>query len=162
MGNVIGWGRHARETYPTVPRQDSGITFAAVNAALAQADAPILVNDQPIGNVRIAYQQEIIDNGESGDGPVTIDASAGTIQKLLLTGSPTLIVIPPPGPCWLSIRFTQDGVGGHTVSWWDGIEWANHAEPTLTAAAGGKDIVSLTWDKTSWYGVFASNFGPAP
>lgn len=62
----------------------------------------------------------------------------GALQKVVLTGSPTLaLTVSNNRPFVLLLE--QDGVGSHTVTFFTTIAWAGGTPPTLTTTAGKTD-----------------------
>lgn len=83
---------------------------------------------------------------------VTVDASKGNIFTLTLTGNDTLafpinltppgVPIPPTPHAVLIFVFTQDGVGGRTLTFASGYKKVLGGNYTLSAGAGQVDIMS--------------------
>lgn len=86
------------------------------------------------------------------------DLSTGTIHRLTLTANCTVsFTNVPTGGFGVTLILTQDGSGGHTVTWPAAVQWAGGTAPTLTTDASAVDIVTLfTPDSgTTWYGFLA-------
>ena len=112
-----------------------------------------------INNVKTLNYDQVVANGNSGASP-TINWSAGAIQSITLnaaTVTPTFTA--PLGVTRLQIFLTQDATGGRLVTWPASVKWVNHTPPTLSTAAGATDIVTFTYDGTSYWGVLSPNFG---
>lgn len=62
----------------------------------------------------------------------------GALQKVVLTGSPTLAVTVSTNRAFV-LLLEQDGVGNHTVTWFTTINWAGGTPPTLTTAGNKTD-----------------------
>lgn len=54
---------------------------------------------------------------------------------------------------------TQDGTGGHTVTWPAGVKWAaGGTEPTMTSASGSTDVYTLIKINGTVYGSYIQDF----
>jgi hypothetical protein len=62
----------------------------------------------------------------------------GALQKVVLTGSPTLAVTVSNDRPFV-LLLTQDGTGSHTVTFFTTIAWAGGVAPTLTTTANKTD-----------------------
>jgi hypothetical protein len=92
------------------------------------------------------------DNGDSGVAD-TIDWTQGNNQKSTLTDNCTFTFNPEPdGPCILTLRLIQGGVGSYTVVWPADVNWTGNVPPTLSVAIGAVDIVSFYYDGASFNG----------
>ena len=96
--------------------------------------------------------------GSSGVGTVTFNWNDGNIQTVTLTGNSTFAFSDPKSGASYQIVISQDATGGRTITW-PTIHWVSRVIPTLTGTANSKDIVTLTYDGTNYYGVIAKNFG---
>jgi hypothetical protein len=133
---------------------DTGLVRTDGTHAMAAA-LPMGNND--IGGIRVAYSNGVIDDGNSGTSK-TIDWTLGTSHKITMTGNCTFSFTAPPGPCWLQLRMTQDGTGGHTAVW-PSMKWAGGSAQVLTPTlTTGMDIVSIYYDESAYYGIFAAGF----
>lgn len=88
--------------------------------------------------------------GNVGGGTTTIDWSLGSIATLTLTGSPTLAASNAVAGQTLTIIIST-GSGSYTVSW-SSVSWPSGTAPTITTTASKKDIVSLYYDGSTYYG----------
>lgn len=94
--------------------------------------------------------QTLVDTG--GITNLTVDASKGNIFQLTLTHNDTLLfpinlippgVINPPTPHAVFVFvFTQDAVGGHSITLGSGYKKVSGGAYTLSAGAGAVDIMS--------------------
>lgn len=85
----------------------------------------------------------------------TVNLANGNSQVLTLNASTTLTLSGATSgtSCTLSLYVVQDGTGGRTVTWPAGVKWPGGTPPTLSSAAGARDLVVLeTLDGgTTWY-----------
>ena len=60
----------------------------------------------------------------------------------------------------INLIIKQDGTGSHTVTWNSAYKFPGGTDPTITAAAGSVDIVTMQYDATDsvWYCVASQNF----
>ena len=60
----------------------------------------------------------------------------------------------------LNLIIKQDGTGNRTVTWNSAYKFPGGTDPTITAAAGSVDIVTMQYDATDsvWYCVASQNF----
>lgn len=87
---------------------------------------------------------------------VNVDHAAAPLVSVTLTGNVTtlnLLNMIPGKP--LTIKFTQDAVGGFTVAGWavsgGTVNWAGGAAPVIAAAANAVSTVTLLYDGTNVY-----------
>lgn len=108
---------------------DSGVEFVLVNGS------PVLMGSR-----------ERLRTLASASGSVTVDLADGTSHALTLTGNVTLTLAGALGgaDCSVTLRLTQDGTGSRTVTWPSSVKWAGGTPPTLSTAAGARDVVTLT------------------
>ena len=93
---------------------------------------------------------------------VTVNLAKGNkFEMTLATGVATTISLSNEvAGQGFSLLLNQDGTGSCSVTWWDGILWANSTVPTLTSAAGGLDMLSFVVKSPGVYlGMFVPNFG---
>lgn len=101
------------------------------------------------------------DNGNSGTTK-TINWNNGNKQKVTLAPAAgnevTLAFTAPPGTGNVTLKLVQDASGSRTVTWPATVKWPAGTAPTLTAAAGSIDIITLYYDETSYHGGSSLNF----
>ena len=92
-------------------------------------------------------------------GTISIDFNDGLSQTVTLTENVTDVTFANfnPSSSYISnvtLRVTQDGIGGRTITWPVSILWAGGAAPTVSAGAGEVDIYGFTtYDGGStWFG----------
>lgn len=84
-------------------------------------------------------------NGEGSSYAVDTDAATITFDRIhkthtvTLAGNRILAVANFNVGQYMAIDLVQDGTGSRTVTWWDGIKWADDVEPTLTTTANKTD-----------------------
>ena len=116
-------------------------------------------------NLDTATFDQEYDNGSSGAGTVTVDWNNGQKQLLTLTGNCTIAFTNPPGPGNFLLRLVQGGGGGFSPTWpaqgvsAGDIAWANKTVITLTATAGGIDIVGFYFNGSLYFASYNNNFG---
>lgn len=80
----------------------------------------------------------------------TIDASAGDVFELTLTGNVTSSTISNASKgMLLQIILIQDGVGGRTFAWPTNVKLAGGA--VALSSANKRDSITLRYDGTNWY-----------
>jgi hypothetical protein len=83
-------------------------------------------------------------------GTVTIDASAGNSQRMVLGGNITLAA--PSNPMSgqnLGLHIIQDGTGSRIITWNAVFKWAGGTAPSLSTTASARDFVAMTYDDVS-------------
>lgn len=91
----------------------------------------------------------------TGGATQSLDVKAYPVQKITLTADVVFsFTNVPTGVASVNVILVQDGTGNWTASWPGTIKWTGGAKPTITAAAGSIDVVSLfTPDSgATWYG----------
>ena len=86
--------------------------------------------------------------GLAGGDTITPDMNVGDVH-LIPFGAGNLTLANPLNPAQgyiLTLRFTQDGTGGRTVTW--GAAFKKNL--TLSAGAGAIDEVKFFYDGTNW------------
>lgn len=121
-------------TEPGVGASNWGPTL---NTALTQLDT--------IGASAGYHTQTLASNGA-----VTVDASTGQIQNVLLQANATSTSI-TNGQAGqrLTLMFQQDGSGAHTVVW-PTAKYTAATAPTVTSTANARSSVTYVYDGTVW------------
>ena len=89
---------------------------------------------------------------------VTLDLNAGTVFTITLAHNIGTFTWSNPASSGyasvFSLKVTQDGTGGRTISWPASVDWASGTAPTLSSGANDVDVfVFLTVDGgTTYYG----------
>lgn len=83
---------------------------------------------------------------------VTFDMNAGNIHRVTLGGNRTLATTNVGTPQAFVIMLKQDATGSRTVTWFNGILWAQGTVPTLTTTASKTDIFGFIYDGTNYFG----------
>lgn len=115
------------------------------------------------GRVIEGYRQKLTTINPA-TGLVNLDLRGSNDFALTLTGNVTLNPINIPGSSRVDVTLylTQDGTGGHTITFPGGTIFDGGTIPTLSTGAGEIDVVQLvTLDGgTTWFG-FAAGIGMA-
>lgn len=93
--------------------------------------------------------------GNSGTA-VTFNWNDGNIQTVTLTGNATFTFSNPQSGASYQIIITQDATGGRTITF-PTVKWEGGAAPSLTGTANSIDIVTLTYNGSSYFGVISKN-----
>ena len=93
--------------------------------------------------------------GNSGTA-MTINWNDANIQTVTLTGNVVFTFSNPQSGATYQLILTQDGTGGRTITW-PTIKWKGGVAPTLTGTANSIDIVTLTYDGTSYFADISKN-----
>lgn len=118
------------------------------------ASAPQLAGEMDINQHTVGGAET--DNGNSGTAK-TIDWRNGNHQKVLMTDNCTFTFTNPTRPCMLSLKLTQDGSGGRTITL-PSIKWVGASVPSFSTAIDSIDILSLYFDGSVYYGQAGINF----
>lgn len=90
---------------------------------------------------------------------VNWDVRAGVVASLTLGGNRTLAA--PTnlvnGGTYI-LHVIQDGTGNRTITWNSVFKWPAATAPTLSTAAGARDILTFVSDGTNLYGVAQKGF----
>jgi hypothetical protein len=98
-------------------------------------------------------------SASSSSNVLTLDFSAASTYTVTLTENvTTLTVTNAAAGDKVMILFTQDVGGTHTVAFPGGWIWPAGAVPTITAAGGSKDCVTVYYDGTNYWADFSQNF----
>lgn len=92
------------------------------------------------------------DSGNSGSTK-TIDWSLAHTQLSTLTASCTYTFSNPVAGDVYILYCKQGGTGSFTVTWPGSVIWSGGTAPTLTTTVGKIDIITFTYDGTSFRGV---------
>lgn len=91
----------------------------------------------------------------------TLDFSLGTFQILDLESASGDVTVTlsnsVPGHTY-KIKVIQDSTTPRNIIWPGTVKWPSGSPPTITVGANAEDLITLTWDGTSYYGSFDSNF----
>ena len=94
----------------------------------------------------------------TSDTSVTLDLNAGTVFTITLAHNIGTFTWSNPASSGyasvFSLKVTQDGTGGRTISWPASVDWASGTAPTLSSGANDVDVfVFFTVDGgTTYYG----------
>lgn len=109
-------------------------------------------------NIRLATLDAITDNGDLMSASlITYDDGDSGVQLGLLTANCTITFATGLGDGkvkMIELVLTQDGIGGHTVTWGSTVRWEGGAPPALSTGANATDrLVFTSYDNgTTWYG----------
>jgi len=108
---------------------------------------------------RFQNYSEKIDTAQVASGVMTLNLNSGVIQIVTLTVSISDVVFVNFNPdstyaSTVTLRVTQDGVGGHGITWPALIKWAGGSAPTVSAGIGAVDeYIFTTYDAgVTWSG----------
>lgn len=142
---------------------------ATANAAFGKANAALVNTSTTLGGTLSLTAYTLL-GGTYSDGlsntqtqtltdqaTVTWDGGSGRIARVVLGGNRVIANVTNlrSGTYILFVR--QDGVGGRTVTWANGYKFPANVKPTLTATAGGEDIMTFVSDGTNLYGTYINN-----
>lgn len=82
------------------------------------------------------------------------DTALGQVATVTLSGNRTLNNATNLRVGTYILHVIQDGVGGRTLSFQRGYKFTANVIPTLTSAAGSRDMFSFVSDGTNMYGAF--------
>ena len=87
-------------------------------------------------------------------GTLTLDYLLGTFFAVGLTSNCTVVCpnLPAGRVVGITVVFTGDGTV-RTVTWPVGTVWPEGLAPTLTGTLGKRDVFTLLWDGTAFFGV---------
>lgn len=102
-----------------------------------------------------AYFDAEYNNGNSG-AAITIDWKNGNKQLITLTGSGTITMVAPPGPCNLTLRLAQDTSSGRTMAFYPIPRFSGGS--ALSTGSSAIDVASFYWNGTTYYGIIAKGF----
>lgn len=123
-------------------------SWATVSSALSGIVAFTAGYNEPISAVT-ASASTTIDCSLGNNFDISLSASITSLSFTNVPANRRLY------PCTLIL--IQDAVGGRTVSWPASFKWSGKVAPTLTATAGGIDIITIvTYDGgTTWLATVA-------
>jgi hypothetical protein len=88
----------------------------------------------------------------------TIDLSTGSFFNVTLSANITTLNLINGQVGTYYIVFTQDAIGGRTVSFPASFKWSGGLVPTITPTANKEDVVTLIYNGTTFRAVVAQNF----
>lgn len=122
------------------------------------ADPQVAINKSDLDDIKADGRFPLAAVTGNVTGATTLDLSANHVYLHTLTGNVTYTLdLPDTGSTYL-IALTQDATGSRTVSWPASVKWAGGTAPTLSTAAGSKDVVSLLYTGTEFLGTFGKDF----
>lgn len=128
----------------------SDTVLGALGKLQAQINAISAGAQLGVANIFTKSQTSALVDLGTVTGTVTLDASAGNTQRLVLGGNITLA---NPNNAMsgqnLGIHLIQDGTGSRTITWGAAFKWAGGTAPTLTTTANGRDFLACTYDNVS-------------
>lgn len=101
-------------------------------------------------NLTTSLQETLFDNGASGTSKAIAWAN-GNIQKVSVTGACTFTFTAPAKPGKFKLLILQDATG-HAITL-PTIIWPAGTAPTWSSAANKKDILSVLYDGTTYWGL---------
>lgn len=91
---------------------------------------------------------------------VTFEIGQSRFWDVTLGGNRTLALNGDKEAKPFYIELIQDGTGSRAVTWWNGIDWAGNAVPTLSTAANSIDAFLFVPKGNRYRGFFALDLGP--
>ena len=122
---------------------------------VAEDPAPQLGGELDADGHSIGLTQQPI---SSSSGAAAIDWGLGNAAALTLVENTTLSFTAPAHPGHLTLKVTQDNVGGHGVTWPGEVKWPGGTPPSLTASADAVDLVNFYYDGADYLGTAALDF----
>jgi hypothetical protein len=120
------------------PQLGSGNWGAGLNAALTQLDT-------------VGASSGFVSQSISVPGSVTINATSGQHQRVVLSANATSAVINNGSLGQrLTIQWEQDATGGHTYVWPTNCKFAGGSAPSASTAASYSDLLTFVYDGTNW------------
>jgi hypothetical protein len=104
------------------------------------------------------YYSPLVDDGNSGTAD-TIDWNAGNEHLSTLTGNVTYTLSNPvDGGRYVILIAT--GAGSFSATWPGTVAWPGGVAPTITAAAGKVDVITLIYraGASTYYAAFSQNY----
>ena len=108
----------------------------------------------------VGYREGVVNVGTVST-TATISLTNGTMQVLTLTASTACTITPPTlgagDSCIIYVK--QDATTGNGTATFTGVKWPAAGAPTITAAAGKMDIITLSSpDGTNIYGAYSQGY----
>jgi len=160
------WGTKLNSNFDTLDDLLDGTT--AISPAISGGTiSSSTIDGSAIGGstpstAKFTQLQESYSSISSASNILTIDTSAATVFRTVLSENVTTVTISSPpstGTAYgMTLEIVQDaGASGYTVTWPASVKWPLQSAPTLSAGANDLDIVVLyTHDGgTTWYGFLA-------
>jgi len=94
--------------------------------------------------------------GLTDGATIALNWNSANVQSVTLAGNRTFTFANPLSGGRYMIYLTQDATGSRTITW-PTIKWANGTTPVLTTTASKTDIITITYDGTSYYGSASLN-----
>lgn len=167
--NVVTNSNLSQMAANTIKGNNTGSTANAADLTVAQARTLLTVNN--VDNTsdatknsatatltnktltRPAYTSQVLTDAAT----TTLNSTNGTTATWTIGGNRTFAISNAVANTYYQITITQDATGSRTVTW-PTIKWKGGTAPTLTTAAGSKDIITLWYDGTSYYGNYGLDY----
>ena len=133
-----------------------------VGIGLSYAGTPYAGNVRAhldVGGFYSTARANVVDQTLVDAATITWDGANGQIATVTLAGNRTLANITNPRIGTYILHVIQDGVGGRTLSFQRNYRFTANVTPTLTSAAGSRDIFTFVSDGTRMYGAFIPDVG---
>jgi hypothetical protein len=118
---------------------------------------PVLTNPTVTSYIETSPTQVTV-----GIGTTALDTtlSAGTVLRYILTASQATTFTMPTATAGKSfiMILKQAASTGNGTAVFTSVKYPGGTAPTITATAGGIDILSFVSDGTNWYGTFVQAF----
>lgn len=97
-------------------------------------------------NPQLAGYSEKLTTNATASGAISLDVTAYNVVNHTLVGGVTYtLTAPPSGRAWsLTIYATQDGTGGHTITWPSSVKWSGGTEEAQDTTANRTSVYVLT------------------
>lgn len=95
--------------------------------------------------------------GGNTGAAITTNFNNGAMQSYTATANVTFTFSNPRAGQVYRLIITQDGTGSRTYTWPAAVKWPAGSAPT-GSGAGKIDVIVLTYDGTSYYGVASLNY----
>lgn len=143
-----GGGSIINPTNGYVPLRTSSTAFG--DSLLYQSGSQLsVINGQLITG--------IFSLGTTG-GAVTINFNNGNKQSVTLNAATTLTFSNGVAGATYTLEIIQDTVGGQTITWPASVKWEGGIVPTISSAAGKKDLFSFFYDGTDYLGTYSVGY----
>lgn len=122
-------------------------TYNGITVSAAGGDTTLTGNLVVLGQVGAARKNA----GNSG-ATLTLDFDDGNVQRVNMTASCVFTFSNPAAGSMYVVEVLQAGAGSFLVTWPTTVKWDSGVTPTLSTAAGKKDVFTFLFNGTNYLG----------
>lgn len=116
---------------------------------------PVVLGDRPIKlESSLQFQEEQLTSNTS----IIVNWNTSNFKSLVQEGNCSFTFVSTDRPCSLSLKITNNAIGGYGRVFPSNVKWENGVAPSWTTAANKTDIIEFYFDGQYYYGKAKLNF----